>query len=278
MEAEMLAPYTARITYSIANTPHRQRFLLLSDLHWDNPLCERVLLKKHLEQAKANEAPILIFGDLFCAMQGKYDPRSSKASLRPEHQVQNYLDALVDTAVEFFKPYQVIFVSPGNHETAILKRQETDLTKRFADGIGCVHGTYQGWVVFRAKRSGTVKTLNLAYHHGYGGGGQVTKDIIQASRKAVYLPDADIVVSGHTHDRWIFPIEREHITARGKRVLAEQLHLKLGNYKDEFTPGVGWSVESGHGPKSTGGVWLYLDYRHNDSGDHFAASAELSAR
>ncbi len=94
----------------------------------------------------------------------------------------------------------------------------------------------------------------------------------------MYLPDADIVVSGHTHDRWIFPIEREHITARGKRVLAEQLHLKLGNYKDEFTPGLGWSVESGHGPKSTGGVWLYLDYRHNDSGDHFVASAELAAR
>ena len=115
----MLAPYTARVTYSISNTPHRQRFLLLSDLHWDNPLCDRALLKKHLEQAKAAEAPILVFGDLFCAMQGKYDPRSSKASLRPEHQVPNYLDALVDTAVDFFDFYGFVFQDISGDDDSI---------------------------------------------------------------------------------------------------------------------------------------------------------------
>ena len=61
-------------------------------------------------------------------MQGKYDPRSSKDDLRPEHQGSNYLDSLVNTAADFFEPYakNLIMIARGNHEAAILKRQETD--------------------------------------------------------------------------------------------------------------------------------------------------------
>ncbi|MGI9160890.1 MAG: hypothetical protein ACR2K1_14175, partial [Saprospiraceae bacterium] len=80
--------------------------LLLSDLHIDNPKCDRALLIRHLDQAKKNGCPIMIFGDLFCAMQGKYDKRANKSALRPEHQVNNYLDALIDTTADFFAPYK----------------------------------------------------------------------------------------------------------------------------------------------------------------------------
>ena len=45
-------------------------------------------------------------GDVLCLMQGRYDPRGSKASVRPEHQVDNYLDAVISTAAEFL-PLQV---------------------------------------------------------------------------------------------------------------------------------------------------------------------------
>ncbi len=257
MEIEALTPYTHRIRFAL-NGKQTQHFLLLSDIHWDNPKCDRKTLTRHLEQAKDIGAPVLIFGDLFCAMQGKYDPRASKNSVRPEHQVNNYLDALVDTAAEFFRPYPVLFISPGNHETAILRRQETDITQRLADAIGCKAGTYAGWIVFNTYREngkGT-STTALSYHHGYGGGGPVTKDTIQASRKAVYLPDADIVVSGHTHDRWIFPVSRVSLRKSGEQVIQEQLHLKLGTYKDEYTHGGGWAVEKGMPPKQVGGVWL----------------------
>ena len=65
--------------------------LLTSDWHWDNPKCDRKTLKRHLDQAKERNAKIIITGDLFCAMQGKYDKRSNKSSLRPEHQTDNYL-------------------------------------------------------------------------------------------------------------------------------------------------------------------------------------------
>ena len=40
-----------------------QWVLLVSDQHWDNPLCERDLLADHYNEAVARGAPILSFGD-----------------------------------------------------------------------------------------------------------------------------------------------------------------------------------------------------------------------
>ena len=56
-----LSYYISFDRYKDAN----QRFLLLSDLHIDNPKCDRKLLLKVLNQAKEQNAIILIFGDLF---------------------------------------------------------------------------------------------------------------------------------------------------------------------------------------------------------------------
>lgn len=277
MKIEMLTPYTAQLTLELQSNG-RVSLLLLSDVHWDNPHCRRDLLTLHLEQAAERGAGILIFGDLFCAMQGKYDPRGNKAGIRPEHNVPNYLDALVEDAAKYFAPYKerLLFVSPGNHETSILKRQETDLIARFAKLVGCEVGTYAGWVRLVLLRNKFMKAVNIAYHHGYGGGGPVTKDVIQASRKAVYLPDADVLVSGHTHDRNIFPVARVKLKQSGRQVLSEQIHCKLGTYKDEYTDGNGWAVEKGMPPKPLGGVWLHIEnYRKGDA-EEFKIKPELA--
>ncbi len=78
------------------------KVLLISDLHWDNPKCDRELLKKHLDEALKGNHDILINGDLFCLMQGAYDPRKSKSDIRPEHNSANYFDAIINTAVDWF--------------------------------------------------------------------------------------------------------------------------------------------------------------------------------
>jgi predicted phosphodiesterase len=271
-----LSPTVVQVSYP-SPPDLRQPFLLLSDIHWDNPHCDRVLLKKHLDFAKSCGAGVFVFGDLFCAMQGKYDPRGSKTGIRPEHNVANYLDAIVEDCAAFWQPYaeNLVMVTPGNHETSILKRVETDIVARFAALVGCQVGAYSGWVLLRSERSpGKTMSTAMAYHHGYGGGGPVTKDVIQASRKAVYLPDADVVVSGHTHDRNIFPIQRIHLNRKtGNTWLQEQLHLKLGTYKDEYSAGEGWAVERGMPPKSLGGVMLKA--MHQREPERMVLAAEL---
>ena len=69
--------------------------LLSFDRHHDNPKSNQALEKAHLDRVKELGTFCLDGGDLFCAMQGKYDRRSNKSDVRPEHQNGEYLDSLV---------------------------------------------------------------------------------------------------------------------------------------------------------------------------------------
>jgi UDP-2,3-diacylglucosamine pyrophosphatase LpxH len=55
-------------------------FLMISDVHFDNPKCDRVLLKKHLDQALKRNAKVLINGDFFCIMQGYQTSATRRAT------------------------------------------------------------------------------------------------------------------------------------------------------------------------------------------------------
>ncbi len=263
---------------SVVRVPYRdklnQKFLLSGDRHWDNPLSDWQMQKKHLEQAKQCGAGVIDIGDFFCAMQGKFDKRSSKSSVRPEHQVDDYLDSLVNTAADWFAPYakNMIVLAMGNHETSILKRHETNLTNNLvhrlnAQGSKVYNGGYSGWVVFEFVNEKTYEThtVRLWYIHGYGGGGPVTRGVIQTNRKAVYLPDAQIVLSGHTHDEWIVPISRTRLTADHRHTMDEQIHVQVPSYKNEYADGYGgWHIETGKPPKPCGALWL--SFQKEDAG------------
>lgn len=255
---------------SVVRVPYKnrldQRFLLTADRHWDNPLSDWEMQRRHLEQAKKHKAGVIDIGDFFCAMQGKFDKRASKSSVRSEHQVDDYLDSLVRTAVKWFTPYakQFIMIGMGNHETKILKNHEMNLTNNLVTGMNehgskIYNGGYSGWVVFELFNEKTKKidVVKLWYIHGYGGGGPVTRGVIQSNRKAVYLPDAHIVLSGHTHDEWIVPISRTRISDQYQHVVDEQIHVQVPTYKDEYADGYGgWHIETGKPPKPTGALWL----------------------
>ena len=72
--------------------------MLSSDRHHDNRYCDRRLERQHLDRALERDALIIDCGDLFCAMQGKFDPRSSMDDIRPEDVGQDYLDRIVTHA------------------------------------------------------------------------------------------------------------------------------------------------------------------------------------
>ena len=240
-------------------------FLLRSDVHWDNPHCDRKMEKKHLDMAVKRRAGILDFGDLFCAMQGKYDKRSDKSCLRDEHQAGDYLDSLVRTAAAYYEPYahNFVVIGRGNHESSIRQRHETDLTERLVaslkdrTGAQLRAGGYTGWVVFRFHFHTRIYVVKLWYIHGYAGGGPVTADIIQAQRQVTYIRGADIMCSGHTHDHWSkqyvsIGLNSSHLPEHRK-----VKYIKCGTYKDEYGTGQGgWHVETGKPPKPIGQHWL----------------------
>jgi hypothetical protein len=257
------------------NKAFEQDFLLTADRHHDNPKTKQELELTHLDQAVQRKAGVIDFGDLHCAMQGRYDKRASKKDVRPEHQVEDYLDALVDTSAEFYGPYAENFIRMcwGNHERSIVMRCETDLTKRLIDKLNSEygghihHGGYSGWVhfIFEGK-NGRVDHRKLWYIHGYGGGGPVTKGVIQSNRQAVYTPDAEFVVNGHIHEEWNLTVTRVRLSDESEITHDEQQHIRIPTYKDEYGDGsCGWHVERGGPPKPLGACWLTFRKRANSN-------------
>jgi UDP-2,3-diacylglucosamine pyrophosphatase LpxH len=249
-----------------------QWFLLTADWHWDNPKCDRQLLEKHLKQAKERNAGVLVFGDTFCLMQGRYDGRRVKGDIRPEHNNATYLDSVVDTFTEWIEPYNanMTMVTYGNHETSIIKNIETDVLQRVSARTKIPLGKYDGWLRFIVQpktandgRAGTANSVNLYYHHGSGGGGVVTKGVIQTNRRNAYIDGADIIVSGHVHEAWILETPKEEITHKGSIKRKIVTHVQTGTYKEEFT-GMGWHVERGAPPKPLGSWWMriYYDFKN----------------
>jgi len=244
--------------------------LVLSDVHFDSPECDRRLLAKHMDQAREKGAMVVILGDWFDSMRSTGDRRMTHGA-RPEHDRLDYLDALVDDSVSFLDPYRdcISVITQGNHESAMKRHHNTDLTRRLADRLGVAHGPYRGWLlvsIAKGKNGEHSYTRKIYYDHGSGGTAPVTRGVIKTNRRAVMVPDADIVISGHIHERWTVEIPRIRLTARNLRPSQDrQLHISSGTYKREDLT-EGWAAEKGFGPAALGGVWIDMCWAEGRSG------------
>ena len=247
------------------------KIAMLSDIHWDNPKCDWNYLKRHLDYCVAENMPIMINGDMFCLMQGRGDKRSSKSDIRPEHNNSKYLDSVVETAVTWWSPYAHLLtvIGYGNHETAIIKWQETDILQRFVDLLNYTNGTnvqtggYGGWFIIKQQLTKTmIMSTKIKYFHGSGGGGVVTKGAINLTRALELYEGFDVFAMGHIHENSARNDSREIVDNRNDyQIKHKDLHLMLtGAYKEEYEDGSkGWHVERGAPIKPIGGRILTID-------------------
>lgn len=239
-------------------------FLLRSDAHHDAVACDRELEMKHLLEAKKRGAYILDIGDLFDCMQGRYDKRSDRSALREEYRHGQYFNRLIDVAVERYAPFadRWLLMSRGNHETAIAKHNDFDLTEQLYARLkpNAPHlqlGTYAGFVRLKVRRKpASSNCMLIAYHHGFGGSAPVTRGVIQSNRMAISYPDADLVWSGHTHTEFYVSVARQRVTRINQVERGEQVHIKSPGYKEDTLKGEGWAVEKGFMPGSLGAWWM----------------------
>lgn len=257
--------------FEIPPTENKKAWLFTcSDVHFDNPKCNRKLFFKHMDLAVERGAMIAITGDLFCLMQGKYDPRGSKSGIREEHNGDNYLDLVINDTAQKFKKYakNIILISRGNHETSVSKRAETDIMERFVERLNLLAGSniqigqYTGYYTLSFGYGSTSNhTIDIGYSHG-NWGGVITKGTLSVVRYASYMPDCDIMFSGHTHDGWIVTHPRLRKNTHKKTVdVVNQWHVKTGTYKEEFAGGKGWAVERIAMPKYLGGCFTEFDVK-----------------
>jgi hypothetical protein len=211
---------------------------------------------------------IASFGDTLDLMGGKFDPRHTKGSIRPEHNRPDYFDSVVNDAAKWLEPYakNIVVLGSGNHETAMTKRHEFNPTERLAcllntraDGR-VFNGGYSGWIVFafaqKYKNRTRSTTLTLNYHHG-SSSGKSSANIASHEKRAAFLPDADVIVTGHAHNCWQDVVARQRLGANGTVYRDEQIHVGLSGYKDDTGDGSeGWANENGFRPRPLGAYWL----------------------
>lgn len=252
----------------------------LSDIHWDNPKTDWDYLKRTLNYCKERNIPIVVNGDFFCLMQGRGDRRGNKSDIRPEHNNAKYLDSIVETAVDFWKPYAHLLVvcGYGNHETAIIKWQETDILQRFVDLLNyqCKTniqvGGYGGWIVYRLVYQGKISVFKHRYFHGSGGGGIVTKGTINLTRATEMYDGFDIFSMGHIHENLAIDVcmnTLEFHTQRGYYTTNKNVHMMItGTFKEEYQDGSkGWHIERGAPPKPIGGRLLKISRQRDQTGE-----------
>lgn len=265
------------LTYQLSfKDADKINLFLCSDIHIDNPKCDRELFFSHLKRARKEGAKVLINGDLFCLMQGKYDPRRSKKDIRPEHNVANYIDAVIEDTVELLSPYADIlaFVGEGNHETAILKNCETDVLTRFVERFNernktnVLRGGYRGWIIVSDSVFNKTVPYRIYYNHGFGGGGEMTKGILQHSRTNMYIENADAIWMGHVHELYAVATQTERFNDNGHKYAPETRtvwNLRTSAYKEEFAGSSGgFHIERGRQPKPLGGILCQLEINRNN--------------
>lgn len=267
----MIKKYSKNV-HELQIKSNNARIAMLSDIHWDNPKCDRKLLKKHLDYCKEENIPVMINGDLFCLMQGRGDNRRNKSDIRPEHNNARYLDSVVETAVEWWSPYVDILtvIGYGNHETGVIKWQETDILQRFVDLLNLKNhsnvqtGGYGGWFILKIGTGTHLYPVKIKYFHGSGGGGIVTKGAINLTRALEKYSGMDVFSLGHIHEnssRNDVQDSLEHNAYNGYYVKHKPVHLMItGTYKEEYEDGSkGWHVERGAPIKPLGGRMLTVD-------------------
>lgn len=153
----------------------------------------------------------------------------------------------------------------GNTEAA--RDLLDDSARRAAQDQGspCVQSGYAGWLLFTLAMSGAGRTTNSMYwHHGFGGGGPITKGAIDYSRYLLDV-DADIIAAGHVHQQMCIEASRQRLTPRGFPYVSPVFLIRSASYKQECLTD-GWAVEKGMSSRPLGGYWLMIRQNSNKDG------------
>ena len=259
------------VRYEYESCGLKFRQLFLSDLHIDSKLSARVKYKSLLDEALSIGAPVHLIGDVYDAMGGKFDKRTSKKDIKAEYNGPvPYFNALVSDAADFFEPYAGIIatMSEGNHESKIREIHEICILTMLADELQRRTGfrpIVMGWDGFiktqfeRAATNGGRKSFLTYFTHGSGGSAPMTFGTLNIKRRqAVYL--ADVYVSGHVHQAYAVPLVVKTITDMGREIEKETIHIQLAGHKEH---GGTWEKSKGMHGVPVSGYWIEATPTHD---------------
>jgi hypothetical protein len=222
----------------------------IGDIHYGSSLCDVNALKKTL---KNNPKAHYIFnGDVFDAIVPN-DPRYQKSGDNIKGDAM--LDIAVNDVANIIMPYrkEILGIGHGNHEQQAIKRYGTSLVGRLCHLLECDHFGYSGILRLALRRkSSNIKTIDIYYHHGFGGGCKTEGGNLTKFWRHAKGWDADIFLYAHVHD---IQSDSRSRCGWGNPVASKDMHLVIcGTYKKTFTETVDatWEETKGFHPVHIG--------------------------
>lgn len=251
-----------------------QWVLLTSCRHFDHPDSDRTAQRDHLDEASARSAGVIDVGDFLCLMQTPGDKRAGvggsgvRRAHNPGETGQPFINSVLDEAESELKDYKDLFwmVGSGNHETAFYRKCGLDVTPLLASRLGAVPMGYRGYARFKFQRGSWQTSRTMYFHHGSGGGAEMTFGTGKMRKRMAVIPDADIIVTGHLHQAATVPVTRCRLLRDGREIPETVRHVQLGTYKDDAVGHPhGWAIEKEMPPPSKEMAWLRFSLDRNEA-------------
>jgi len=182
---------------------------LLFDVHYFSSQCDVGLLKRTIKEIADNpRAYVIIGGDFFDAILPS-DRRFDFNILPPEalenlHDLKYMNTVMIKKAIELLEPIKdkIIVYITGNHEETAARRFYLDIAGEVGEALNIPVMGYHAYIILsflRKNNNSTRGKLRIYVHHGWGYG-RLPGSKINNLLKMSWNLNADIYISGHTHD------------------------------------------------------------------------------
>jgi hypothetical protein len=225
------------------------RLVIVSDLHYGNPLFSMKHLERTLEFIKAND-------DVYCALNGDLLETATRTSKGNVYKQTKSPTVQRDDIIDLLKPIKekILGMTTGNHELRVAQDSDSDFSRDISRALsvpyrpeGMLYKLVFGNGNNRVK--GKPYTFKGYWTHGYGGARTKGGKAVKAERLAAFVV-CDFYAMSHDHDVNVAPyttldmdergmLSKEYpgfitgsVTAKRAMLIKTNAYLKWGNYAE----------------------------------------------
>jgi hypothetical protein len=237
----------------------------IGDIHLGSPACDSQKLSETIKWVLGRPDTYVIGMGDYADLVVRQDLKRFTGSCVSE-DMRDWLDGILNQqrrlVVEKFKPLaeagRLLGLAEGNHEASIKKHHSYDIMK---DICSMLETPYLGYSFFyrltlKKKNLGVKRNLIIYGHHGFGGGRKPGSSVNRLLDSANSY-DADIVLSGHDHQKLGKRHIRLGVTQNGEpRIVHKPVVLaRTGTFlKTAINGHTTYSEQFGFPPTDTGVV------------------------
>lgn len=231
----------------------------ISDIHVGHIDHDKKLFNNMITWIKEKCAYVILLGDLIDGIAQK-DRRYENSSIADEFKP--FLDNLhykqTDVIVESLIPIkkQILGIMAGNHEVVVKKMFAYDATSVIAQRLNIPILTDPGYLVLRFIDGKSSVLYNIFCSHGDWMGGRKRGTKINNMEDKMADFDFDMLLAGHTHDKFVSTRKHIGIDRRGRVIKSKKFFINTGSFIETYTDGNhdGWASRKVFSPQSTGVV------------------------